>query len=475
MENYQISARQRRERRRRKQQMRRRRFFTFLGILFITASILIILFLKYESEHFRKNTVIDNVDCSRLTVEEAYQKINEYLANQTITYLFVNDTFSNLSKLYSIKLDSTSELEDILESQNEGDKSRTYTLTKISINDLKVKEHLLSFPCFNEENMKMPENAYLKLGEDSLFYIVPETLGNVIDFDEAYQFALETLKSGSTTIDFRTITTTLPEILSSNEKLVAKKEELNSILSTTINYSLSDGTIVTLDSNIISDWLYEDDNGLYQIDLDSNISDFVDTLYAKVSETNSHVSFNATDLGPVSIYIPKSRRVNVDKVSEIEQLKKELGTSQTYNRSPIYQKGSITITDIASYVEIDITRQTVWMYKDGVCIVNTPCVTGNASNHNTPTGIFNLTYKTTDTYLQGYNDDGSRYKSYVNYWMPFNGGIGLHDALWRDADEFGGTTYKGNGSHGCVNLPLSAAKTIYNNIDSNMPIIVYAS
>ena len=57
--------------------------------------------------------------------------------------------------------------------------------------------------------------------------------------------------------------------------------------------------------------------------------------------------------------------------------------------------------------------------------------------------------------------------------MPFNGGIGLHDASWRNS--FGGDIYINNGSHGCINLPLEAAEKLYNIINSEMPIIVYKS
>ena len=59
----------------------------------------------------------------------------------------------------------------------------------------------------------------------------------------------------------------------------------------------------------------------------------------------------------------------------------------------------------------------------------------------------------------------------MKYWMPFNGGIGLHDASWRS--KFGGEIYKNSGSHGCVNLPRSVAETIYNNIDKSYFIVVY--
>ena len=55
--------------------------------------------------------------------------------------------------------------------------------------------------------------------------------------------------------------------------------------------------------------------------------------------------------------------------------------------------------------------------------------------------------------------------------MPFNGGIGFHDASWRT--EFGGTIYKTNGSHGCVNLPKEAAKQIFLNIDQGTMVRVH--
>ena len=55
--------------------------------------------------------------------------------------------------------------------------------------------------------------------------------------------------------------------------------------------------------------------------------------------------------------------------------------------------------------------------------------------------------------------------------MPFHDGQGLHDAWWRNA--FGGTIYQTNGSHGCVNLPPAAAKTIYDNMEERMAVILY--
>jgi lipoprotein-anchoring transpeptidase ErfK/SrfK len=120
-----------------------------------------------------------------------------------------------------------------------------------------------------------------------------------------------------------------------------------------------------------------------------------------------------------------------------------------------------------SYVEVSIDNQKVWMYINGECILETPVVTGNVGkNMGTRKAIFSLTYKTKNAVLRG-----ADYETPVSFWMPFDGGIGLHDATWRGS--FGGTIYKWNGSHGCVNMPYNAAKKVYENIDKTMPIIVW--
>lgn len=454
-------------------QKRKRNYFWKISAFLIIIALLFGtgFFIKYQYQHFRQGTIIYGVDCSSLTVDEAFASINEYLQKRTITYVFIDGSFSSEANLYDLRLDNIYELQAILNCQNSGSKTRTFTLSNFFVNKLKLKEYMNTFSCFKEESIRKPQNAYLVLGDDNRFYIEPEIIGNELNFDEAFHYALNNLKNGSTNIDFGDITNSKPEVLSTDQSLLMQRDKFNSILDSVINYSLPDGTIFTLDANTIKDWFYKDENGIYQIDLDSNLATFVKELSKKVDSTSSEIEFTTTDLGNIMLHLTSDRRAKVDFELELAQIKTEIGTS--INRSPIYINSAFTFEKQTSYVEIDTTRQNVWMYKDGICIVNTPCVTGNYPNHLTPSGIFTLTYKEKDRYLQGTNDDGSKYKSYVNYWMPFNGGIGLHDATWRN--KFGGQIYKGNGSHGCVNLPLAAAATIYENITMDMPIVVYSS
>ena len=99
-------------------------------------------------------------------------------------------------------------------------------------------------------------------------------------------------------------------------------------------------------------------------------------------------------------------------------------------------------------------------------------IVSGTNGHRTPEGIFEVSYKERNVYLKGENDDGSKYSSHVDYWMPFNGGIGLHDADWRSS--FGGDIYIYNGSHGCVNMPPKYAKKLYNSIEAGTVVIVYS-
>ncbi len=120
-----------------------------------------------------------------------------------------------------------------------------------------------------------------------------------------------------------------------------------------------------------------------------------------------------------------------------------------------------------TYVEVDLTNQYAFVYVDGKLTVETAVVTGLAgTSRATPQGTYMLKNKMKNATLVGDN-----YRTPVSYWMPFNGGIGLHDATWQP--RFGGELYKTRGSHGCVNLPLKKAGEIYDAAIVKMPVVCY--
>ena len=123
----------------------------------------------------------------------------------------------------------------------------------------------------------------------------------------------------------------------------------------------------------------------------------------------------------------------------------------------------------------DLFGLDVILDQDGNVIFESDIVSGLASDpeRKTPPGIFTLYYKKSPDVLRGTKKaDGTySYEQPVTYWMPFNGGIGLHDANWRG--KFGGEIYTDSGSHGCVNLPPSKAGELYEYVEAGMPIVCY--
>ena len=126
-------------------------------------------------------------------------------------------------------------------------------------------------------------------------------------------------------------------------------------------------------------------------------------------------------------------------------------------------------------MEIDLTAQHLWYYKDGMLLMDSDFVSGTYYDYSrqTPGGTYTLKAKQRNQVLRpAPNEDGSYdYESPVSYWLPFNGGIGLHDANWRW--NFGGNIYLYGGSHGCINLPVSFAGNFYENIEVGCPIVCF--
>lgn len=124
-------------------------------------------------------------------------------------------------------------------------------------------------------------------------------------------------------------------------------------------------------------------------------------------------------------------------------------------------------TPLNTYIDVNLEAQTVTYIFDGNIVWESQCVTGDVSKHrSTPTGIFAVYGHVKGTYLTG-----PTWKNWVDYWMPFYQGCGLHDATWRK--KFGGEIYKTNGSHGCVNLPYDKAKELFDIVTIGTIVIVH--
>ena len=249
---------------------------------------------------------------------------------------------------------------------------------------------------------------------------------------------------------------------------------MNSYLGANITYDFSPYTEV-VDSSVISQWVTVDDSMNVTFNQDA-VRAYIQELANKY-DTYGKTRTIVTSLGNTVEVSGGSYGWQIDQEAEYNALTANIQNAETVTREPQYARRAASHEGNdygSSYVEIDLTNQHVWVYVNGQCVVETDCVTGDPTQGNgTPQGVYSLAYKQMNTTLRGPKlPDGTyEWESPVTYWMPFNGGIGLHDANWRSS--FGGTIYQGNGSHGCVNLPPSVAGTVYDNIQAGTPVVCH--
>ena len=445
------------------------------AVLILGSGIYLFIGSTYKDTFFA-GTVINGQDASGMTVDEVKTMISREISSYELTLLERDgkqETITREQLGLMAEFDGT--LEKILEEQNPYAwlpaqiKGSEYEIPAMVVYEEENMEKVLkSLDCMDEEQTVKPENARISQYIPGTGYVIePETEGNEVDyerFQEAVVQAVTELK-GELSLEEAGVYVE-PEIRAEDETLQTLLEQYNRYGTITVTYTFGDKKEV-LDGETISQWLYAEGDEV--IISDEAVTDYVQTLATKYNTAYRAKSLK-TSYGPTVVINRGHYGWKIDQAAEKKKLMEILKAGESVTREPEYSQKAAShgANDYGdAYVEINLTAQHLFFYKDGKLLVESDFVSGNASKGwTTPPGAFPITYKERNATL-----DGEGYSTPVSYWMPFNGGIGMHDASWRSS--FGGTIYKTNGSHGCINLPPAVAKTIYENISQGDPVLCY--
>jgi hypothetical protein len=366
------------------------------------------------------------------------------------------------AETYTLILKEKDEIEEKINGIDIGLKYSSEIPRVVTYDEALLKEQINKLSCFDSTKIIEPQDAKL-VYENNSYVILKEIYGNKVDKDILYQNVAKAIQNGETTVDLQKLNCyEYPRFTEKSPSISYAKETLNKYLASSITYNFA-GITQVLDGSTIKDW----------INIGENFQVTIDETMARNYVNNLANNYNKA----LGVSIPVSGGYNgnnhswiVNVPEETKALIKNITSGQAISKHPIYVQTSAAsyFSNVGdTYVEIDITKQHLWYYKSGYLVVEGDVVTGNASNgSSTPAGVYKLYYKQKDTVLKGQG-----YASPVSFWMPFNMGIGLHDASWRT--EFGGEIYKNDGSHGCVNAPYYVAKAVYDSIKSGDFIICY--
>ena len=449
-----------------------------LGIIL---GIILIIYLAgslFFRNHFYIRSKVNGVGASFRTAQSTYDKIINSADKYTISFIDADGNVINevsSSELgVGVNYDE-SEVQTLLDSQSGFNwvlrlfvPAEYYTATGNSYDATKVTAVASSLDFSNQSSTTESQDATIQFDGEK-FVIVDEVYGDKITeegVEEAIIYAVENLQTEINLADGTCYEK--PSVLASDANIQKAVDVLNNYMDTDIHYDLGEGITEEIPADTKATWFTWDDSFNVSFDRDA-IGEYVNSMGDKYNTYGKKKEFTTTS--GETIEVPAGSfgwRIAYDGEIDAIIANLEGGEDVTRDFTYLYYGTSHGEHDYGnSYVEVNLTEQHVYVYKDGEMVFDTDCVSGKISaNHGTHTGVYPIAYKQTDATLKGDN-----YESHVNYWMPFNMGEGLHDATWRSS--FGGTIYKTGGSHGCVNLPLSAAEQIYNIVEAGWPVIVF--
>lgn len=455
-----------------------------LGIFACIPVVLVVYvaFVVHFTHIFMCGTYINGVYCTGFTAEECNKLL---MADYQQDYLELQD-LSNVRYRISYEdiggsVDFTEELAALIDKQNTFSwivqlfHPKAYTLEpKIVYNEEMLSSVLSECGAFDAQNNKELDVFIL---ESEKGYILQDNRKDYLNPDKVLLAVKDAIKNQESMVDL--VASECYEDLKYTEEMqdtIELWEKIDAYQnSCKVTYDMGD-VLIPVDASVVCHFIKLNDDNTFMLDDDGElvfdkdgVTEFINELASEYDTYGTKRHFTTTS-GDVKEITGGTYGSTLDQKTEIKYLTNAFleGTEEVhipaYTRSSSI-RGKDDIGD--TYIEVDMTNQIMYYYKNGTLKLETEVVTGNLSqNHDTPEGINYVYAKQKNRILRG-----PGYASFVNYWMPVKGGIGIHDATWRD--EFGGEIYKTSGSHGCINTPLDKMEELYDMVTVGTPVVMY--
>ena len=460
----------------------RKKLAIVLGSIFGVLAVVYLGFAFFFSSHFMFFTTINGTDVTLKSVSQVEEYMRQQVADYTLTLEESDgDTEEISGSDISLEYVPGDELEKLVKGQKNflwlkalWDHPELEARVGVKYDEDALARQIEGLACMDPENQVKSVNAHPEFKETQ-FEIVPEVVGTQINtevFNEAIRTSIDGFQH---TMDLsETGSYIQPAFVEDSPEVIEANKKMNEYLKAKITYDFDPETEV-VDASVISQWVKVNDKMKVTFDKKA-VKKYIGELADKYDTKGKSRKFTTATGNTVTVEGGAyGWKINQDE--EYKALTENIKKGETVTREPKYSSraashGAIDIGN--TYAEVDLTNQRAYFIKNGKVVLDSPVVTGNPNKGNaTPQGTDSLTYKTRNAVLRGDRlPDGSySYESPVKYWMPFNGGIGFHDASWQSA--FGGTRYKTHGSHGCINMPTDQAAKMYELISDGTPVVVH--
>jgi len=336
---------------------------------------------------------------------------------------------------------------------------------------------------------EMKDAAVVVAEDGESFTFTPAQNGNGVsteDVASAVKQAGATLASVTQDVSVRQME---PSITTENAEAAA--EQANALLDTPIEISDGIDTFTAERSDKVKwvEFLTKDDGSLDTPSISTvKVADWVNALAAKTDVKPENRVDNVDSAGNV-LTVAREGKKGL-KTNNTEQITKDVVAAMTDGKAyeglfhyDDVEPGSETkqvaegtenlvyqAAEGEKWVDINLSDNSVTAYVGGKVAGGPFYMVPGAPETPTIVGTFHVYLKYDVQTMRGENADGTKYETEGVPWVTyFSGGYAMHGAPWRSS--FGWSGY--GGSHGCVNMPVDAAKFIYDWTDMGDTVVVH--
>ena len=436
--------------------------------------------MRYYASHFFTGTAINGVDVSGMTVDEAKYQLQDRIREYSLTCKERSSQVEAItgSQIYMQYVDDGS-VDKLMKDQKEilwpfaflgGKKLNAnigFTYDKNTIENV-----MDQMRCFQSENVTAPTAAHIE-NDGTKYFVKEATQGTLLNYDSTRDAIMRAIEAGDTEIDFESLDLYVKpkNADKSEQEMQAKADQLNNMFKADLYYDFVD-RVYKIDREVMEGFVVEDENGEFELSEEA-VSKWVYDMAYQTDTYGMKRTFRTTSGREIELAGGGDYGWCINQPATVRELMEAIRNGQSGELTPVYLEFGIakdrSANDIGdTYIEISIEEQHMWVYKDGSLVVDTPVVTGShAAGWDTPSG----SVWAVDAHMK----DKQFASVKVDYLIAFNDQCAIHDSKWRNDNEYGGTTWQYNGSHGCVNTPLKAVEKVYDAVYLGDPVIIYYS
>lgn len=357
----------------------------------------------------------------------------------------------------------------------------------VTVSDESIKK--LAASANSTLTSEMKDASVIVAQDGQSFTVTPAQMGNGVSAEDvaaAVKQAGATLTSVTQDVSVHQME---PSITTENAQAAAEKA--NALLETNIEISDGIDTFSAERSDKVQwvEFLTKDDGSLDTPSISTvKVADWVNALAATTDVKPQNRVDNVDSSGNV-LTVAREGKKGL-KTNNTEQVTKDIIAAMTDGKAyeglfhyDDVEPGSETkqvaegtenlvyqAAEGEKWVDISLADNSVTAYIGGKVAGGPYYMVPGAPDTPTVTGTFHVYLKYDVQTMRGENADGTKYETEGVPWVTyFTGSYAMHGAPWRSS--FGWSGY--GGSHGCVNMPVDAAKFIYDWTDMGDTVVVH--